>query len=46
MTIPRHYDVKKGQHIHERTKRFIFGGIALGFAIHNTRGLEIWGNIL
>ena len=35
MTIPRHYDVNKGQHIHERTKRFIFGGVALGFALHN-----------
>ena len=36
MTIPRHYNVNKGQHIHERTKRFIFGGIALGFALHNS----------
>jgi hypothetical protein len=42
MTIPRHYDINKGRHVHERTKRFIFGGVALGFALKNSERI---GNV-
>ena len=42
MTIPKHYDVNKGKHMHERTKRFIFGGVALAFSLKNSERI---GNI-